>query len=524
MTEQEKQEFLKKQTLFTMSDVIKASNGAILLKPEAMNRIASEYQVTLAKGKIYTLREARDLILNEEIKRREKPLESIDEEVKQELSDASLKVVSYFRILPASKKNNTLFIAKELNRIFPRTKPSDVIVGIKAAEAQGLIANMDEVIKEYHNQLGLRALAVNIEKFQMNIKDETELVNKVSGFIFNNYQHGYSYGQLNFTLQKSSLSSEIKEKVQNRFYELLMPELTARYQATKYRGTLLAKDILAHYGDFDMNRIFAILDVSTKGLSIDNVRFEAYRIEDEPFIKDVLINGSKNRLSAEEIANQLKEVGSEYPMDFIIRTIRTMQGMRLVLPYNGIINALNNPQKQAQADTEDLHPVVYNRFELSPEGEFVETGLQPVETEKSLQPVESRPVSVGKKHKIVKREKAITAPDKKAVIAGLIVAAGAISTAVLTSIFGVSPVEAAKNTAASIASFVTGNVFLSQVIPTTVTLIQNLSVFGLATAGTVAWLRRRKAKQKEQRRQEILEVLEEVTREKEEAEKGGKLR
>ncbi len=523
MTEQEKQEFWKKQTLFTMSDIIRASNGTILLKPDAMNRIASEYQITLAKGKIYSLREARDIILNEEIKRREHPLESANEEKEQTLSDAALKVVSYFRIVPSSKKNNNLFLAKELNRIFPRTKPSEIIAAIKAAKEQGLIDNAEDVIKEYHNQLGLRALAVNIEKFQMNIKDETELVNKISGFIFNNYKHGYSYGQLNFTLQKSSISSEMKEKVQARFYELLMPELVQRYQATKYRGSLLAKDILEHYGDFDMNRIFAILDVSTNGLDIDKVRFESYRIEDEPFIRDILIDGNKNRLPAEQIAAQLKEVSSEYPMDFIIRTIRDMQAMHLILPYDGIIKSLNNPQKQVE-ETEDLHPVVSGRFQLSPEGEFEETGLQPVETTAEIRPVESKPVSVGKRHKIIKREKAITAPDKKAVIAGLIVAAGAISTAVLTSIFGVSPVEAARNTAASIASFVTGNAFLSQVIPTTVTLVQNLSVFGLATAGTVAWLRRRKAKQKEQRKQEIREVLEEVNREYEEAERGGKTR
>ena len=94
----------------------------------------------------------------------------------------------------------------------------------------------------------------------------------------------------------------------------------------------------------------------------------------------------------------------------------------------------------------------------------------------------------------------------------------------MTSIFGVSPIEAAKNTAASIGSFTAGNAFLSQIIPKTVDLVKNLSVFGVATAGTVAWLRRRKDKKKEQRKREIVEVLDEVMREREEAEKGGRTR
>lgn len=618
MTEQEKQEFWKNQKLFTMSDVIKMPN-AILLKKEAMQRIADEYNLTLIAGKIYTLREAREIILNEETKRRTKPLEdSATVEVQEELSAAASRIISYFRIVPESKKKDILFIAKELNRQFSRmkpsevieginaakaqgliedadvvikeynhqlglksteveaipvseepsfsedasriasyfkivpeskkkdtlfiakelnnhffrTKPSEIIAGIKAAEKQGLIDNADEIIKEYQNQLGLSAISINIEKMSMAIQDQDELVNKLSGFIFNNYKHGYAYGQLNFVLQKSSLSDEVKEKITNRFYELLMPEIEERYKNTKLRGSLLAKDILAHYENFDMNRIFAILDVTTQNLGLELVRYEAYRMDDEPFIKDILIEGNKKRKQATEIAEEIRGMGSEYPIQFIIKTIRDLQKMKLILPYDEIINALKNPQKEEKKEEEstelsvvtgDLQPVVLDRFELSTEGEFIETDIQPIEEDTSSL-AETKPISIGKKHKILKREKAVSAADKKAVIAGLIVAAGAISTAVLSSVFGVSPIEAAKNTAASIASFVAGNAFLSQIIPKTVSLVQNLSVFGLATAGTVAWLRRRKAKQKEQRKQEILEVLEEVRRESEEAEKGGRTR
>ncbi len=540
MTEQEKAEFWKTQQLFTARDIVRAANGMILLSPTAMKKIADEYQLTLPKGKIYPLREARDLILEAETKRRNGTLEATEEKsstiqkpdtevTKKEIPDATLKVVSYFRIVPASKKNDKMFLAHELNRLFSRTKPSEVVLGIDMAEEQGLITNAEELKKEYHNQLGLRAFAVNLEKFNESLKDEKELVSKLSGFMFNNYKHGYQYGQLQLALQKSSLSDEVKKGIIDRFYELLIPELEARYKNTKFRGSLLAKDILSHYDSFDMNRIYAILEISTEGLNIPLVRFESYRLEDEKFIKDILLEGSRKRLSAEDIAVNLKEFNSEYPMDFIIKTVRSMQSMGLVLPYDAIVNILANRQVKKDAAEEieesvELTPVVHNKISLTEDGDFEHENAAAVAPPIVPKSTDIKPVSVGKKHKIIKREKAITAPDKKAVIAGLIMASGAISTAVLTSIFGVSPIEAAKNIAASIGSFTAGNVFLSQIIPATASLVTSLSAVGLATAGTVAWLRRRKAKQKEQRKQEILDVLEEVRREAEEAEKGGKVR
>ena len=115
MTEQEKNEFWATQDLFTLGDVFSA-NGVTLLKKEAMERIAKEYQLTLAKGKIYTFREARDIMLDAEIKRRGKSQEALDK--LEDLPEVTKKVFSYFQHLPESKKNDFIFIGKELNRIF----------------------------------------------------------------------------------------------------------------------------------------------------------------------------------------------------------------------------------------------------------------------------------------------------------------------------------------------------------------------------------------------------------------------
>lgn len=535
MTEQEKQEFWKKQQLFTMSDIVRA-NGMILLSAQAMERVSAEYQITLPKGKIYSLREARDLIINEEIKRREHPLEESPLEQQPDALGDLAKVASYFKIVPPSKKENLLFIGKELNRIFFKVKPSEVVEGIKLAQKQGLIDNADEVIREYHNQLGLRALAINFEKFGHN-EDVNFEVGRISSIMFANYKHGYSFGQLRTVLENSSIESEMQAQIIDRFYELLMPEVVARYQDTKLRGTLLAKDILSNYDEFDMERIFAILDVGTKDLQIDKVRQEAYRIEDEPYVRDILFDSSRKKLSASEIVQQLENLQSEYPKECILATICDMRNKHLVLPYDDIINgymksnvvdpnAKETPEVPIhEEEPNELTPANRSVFELSSSGNFVPnkagTGLSGAET---FSGNDFGPISTGKKHRILNREKAVTAHDKKAVIAALIVAAGAISTAVLTTIFGVSPVEAAKNAVASITSFAHTNTFLSQIIPSTIELVQKLSFFGLATVGTLTWLKRRKAKQKERRKQEIKEILEEVRTEDLEAEIGGRTR
>lgn len=535
MTEQEKQEFWRNQQLFTMNDIIRTPNGAILLNPRAMAKVEEEYQIEIPKGRIFSLREARDLIINEETKRRQKITASSTESEKSTGSAMIEKVASYFKILPLSKKSNLLFIGKELNRIFYRVKPSEVIQGIQLAQEQGLIDNADDIIKSYHNQLGLRALAVNFEKIGKTEEPDVA-VNKLAAFIFANYKHGFSYGQVKQVLGQSSLSNEMKKQITDRFYELLMPDVLARYQDTKLRGSLLAKDILEHYDEFDMERIFAILDIGLPDFQIDKVRYEAYRIEDESYVRDILLDGNRKRLSAAEIVQQLENLQSEYPKECILATICDMRSKHLVLPYDDIINGYLKsnvvdskfePTPEVpihKEEANELIPVNRQVFELSPSGDFIIPNEEGTELSgpEILSSSDFEPISTGKKHRVINREKAVTPKDKKAVIAGLVVAAGAISTAVLTTIFKVSPLEAAKNAAASIASFAAGNVFLSQILPATASLVGNLSLFGLAAVGTVTWLKRVKAKQKEQRKQEILDVLEEVR--KAEAEKGGRTR
>lgn len=519
MTEQEKNEFWATQDLFTLGDVFSA-NGVTLLKKEAMERIAKEYQLTLAKGKIYTFREARDIMLDAEIKRRGKSQEALDK--LEDLPEVTKKVFSYFQHLPESKKNDFIFIGKELNRIFCKCKElSEIEKGILLAQENHLVSDASALIQEFHNQRTLRALAMTVE----NLKNQPDSVNAIASRMFFEYKKGCSFGQIKMLLQKAKLTEEMQTQVIDKFYELLEPMLKQRYQNTNIRGTLLAKDVLKNYDEFDIGRIFDIIEANTQGLQIDRVRKAAYHMEDEPFIRDILLDANRKKMSGAAIAQEIKAVGCEYPIDFIIDTITELKSKGLVLPYNDIINSLKAPNKSKKDEaTDELVPVQHDTLKLTPEGDFEEQ-----EPLNNSQMQSAQPVSVGKKHTIKKREKATSAADKKAVIAGLIVAAGAISTAVLTTVFGVSPLEAAKNTAASISSFVAGSAFLGTIIPNTVSLVQNLSVFGLAAVGTLAWLKRRATKKlldEEKEKERIKQAFEEVWQKREEQaeqkEQGGK--
>ncbi len=68
------------------------------------------------------------------------------------------------------------------------------------------------------------------------------------------------------------------------------------------------------------------------------------------------------------------------------------------------------------------------------------------------------------------------------------------------------------------------NPALAQILPATVDFVKNLAVFGLAATGTIAWLKRKKEKDKSKREAETRELLEKMLQERDEAKEGGKKR
>jgi len=176
-------------------------------------------------------------------------------------------------------------------------------------------------------------------------------------------------------------------------------------------------------------------------------------------IQEVLIKGSKQKWTTSQFVSNLKKIpncrNEEKP----------------------------NKQTQRTAPEEEITPQDKAIATLSPDGKGFEepeekTTMVPVDEE--IIDVDYEPISTGKRHKVIAREKAKSSLDKKTVIAAILVALGAASTAVLSTAFGVNPISAAKNTVTSIMSVASRNPALAQILPATVDFVKNLAVFGLA--------------------------------------------
>lgn len=599
MTQNEITEFWRTQTILTMSDLDANKN----MKPESMERIAAQCNFTIVPGKTYSFKEACDLITQAEIAKRKPPVEE-----KKEESPASI-IVSAFKLLnDHGKSDNVEFVATALKTKFSKISLPDIMEGIKEATNQGLTNSGDEILTEYRFQRSLDVLSSNYEiasqKLQEKQATPEEIVKRFSNFFYQNYSQYKRFGKVHYQLLNSTLPVEVKNQIVDQFYERLAIDIEKKYSKFRISEERLAQEILKDYEDFDMERIFAILDTcNLQNVNIENVRYNAYCIEDEPRVIQDLKEMSSKKLNATDIVHEIENFGLEYPISFVAKTLEKMQQAGLILPYDTvfaiiapekvkpkqseIVTVLLNASREKKnmeeimLDLEELQPKYSNEeivttiqdmqrrglllfvpyedlytalrqkeaeneekseaTDLIPIGrvpatldldkvEFVES--EPGETlsadadiiDVDVLDADFEPISTGKRHKVVKREKAKTSIDKKAVVAAILVALGAVSTAVLSSVFNVSPLSAAKNTVTSIMSVATRNPALAQILPAVGDFVKNLSMFGMAATGTIAWLKRRNKKKTEQRKREIAEVLEEIMMEKEEAERGGKTR
>lgn len=322
---------------------------------------------------------------------------------------------------------------------------------------------------------------------------------------------------------KSNEKEEVeKPQINQTLYALLLVECAQKSAAE------VAAYALGHFSDEEFANCLRAAQLDGRPLPYEefyqilDMRRKAKRVA---FAKAVG-EGIKDKLTPLQMALKLKKLPN-FTEEEVISELQSMKRNGLVLSVDEIIAELQ--PKKAKKEEEDIEALVPKervpaRLDLEKE-EFVEQEVTAIATlDSDVLDADFEPISTGKRHKVVVREKAQSALDKKAVIAAIIVALGAVSTAVLSSIFGVSPLSAAKNTVTSIMSVASRNPVLMQLLPAVGDFVKNLAVFGTAAAGTIAWFKRRKNKKREQNKQEIAEVLEELLREKEEMESGGKTR
>lgn len=511
MTNEEQLEFWKNQTFLTMNDLKRMSNGKFFVSQSAMQKIATAYGLSLPAGKIYLLREAQDIILKAEIEKRKG---------KKEEDKLENRVVAFLSKVPDSRKEDGNFVAKELVRIFGVGQRTSIIEGIELAGKTGVIPNPELLKKSYDIQRNCEFFKYNISVVQ---KDQTlnqeAKEQQIAKFLYMKYKQGYPYGKLYFVLhQDTTIDEETRKRIADCFYTLLQPDIEEKYKDTKMRGTLLAKDVLKTYDGFDMSQIFAILSVTNPEAKIPYAQHCAYQIEDEASVKAFLKVASSRHMKAEDIVSELKDMKLEYPDSEILKTIQIMENSGLILPYQDIYSLmagkkLEEPSPSLEEPEEDVDLIDISR--RRPVAKIYDPAdLEEAPSETHL---EEAIVQPRKSYRIVKRERAMKSADRKTTISCLVFAAGAASTMVLTSVFGVNPAIAAKNCYASISAFASGSAAFAQVLPNSKDFIALLATIGTTFAGTISWLKNRKKyvalKTQAEREEEFSDTFNEINEE-----------
>ncbi len=290
------------------------------------------------------------------------------------------------------------------------------------------------------------------------------------------------------------------------------------------------------YGDTFV--LAEIANMKAKGLRFEDRELYAAYYErfkssaTSHMIVEYLKKAAEQKLSAQEIVARLKKF--EYPDNFMAQLLD--ENLGLELPYDELYPLLGR-KKNVIKEVKGLlaKGSILGSFHLpkrKPKEEEEEKDIPNPEEEEREEKVEPEEEVVEEiedptKIAIVSREKKLASADKKTLLSLIIAAAGGISTAVLTCIFKVNPVVAAQNCAAAIANFTAGNLALQQLVPASKELIGLLTSIGTTFAGTIAYLRTKKKRDKLLKEmEEPEEVVEEETETLEEPqeEKGGRTR
>ena len=350
MTQAEIAKFLITQTVITMNDI----DANKCIKEESKQKIADAFHIELEPVKTYSFKAVIDSIAQAEAKRKE---EAQATEKKEEKTPVE-KIVQFFKLLNSlgkTKETDNLFIVREINRNFSKFSTSDILAGINEAAKQGFINNPEGIIREYHYRRSLRVLNANFEvasqQLENNQLSEADFLNRFSNFLYQNYKQ---FGVL-MTPMEYSFSEELYDKLVDRFYERLAIDIDKKYSSIKLRGNLLAKEIFEDFENLDKYRIFAILStLNLPSLNIDRLHYQVYCIDEgEDLLSDLnkLVN---NGASTKEILElvRVRKSCSEYPKEFMYRTLEDAKKSGISLPYDEISKVLDSEEEIKESEEE----------------------------------------------------------------------------------------------------------------------------------------------------------------------------
>lgn len=534
------------------SDVFIGPDGQQCLNPTASQEIARHYGLSLAEGQVYLVETAGRLIIDGEMKKRADTAQSSEItpniEQKEDVHEIDPNIREVVEFIKTTDETSAFYLAQTLSDKFNHLKVSEIMLGIKQANAEGILPEAGDVSIALTNVMKVKAMTFQINKICAAVTDEQKRLEEIGNLMHNYYNKNVGYGFIRMALSESMISEDDFSWAIDNFYDYIASLIISKCSAENMSIDDTVELILKDFSGFDMGRILYILS-ETQGLphDIDKIAEMLYKREDEADIIELIKKANINRLSAEDIVDEILDFDCEYPISCIIDTLKAYQAKGFVLPYEGIYELLNNLHMEDDYEEEEVAPYGEDGFSWSfiPQSSSTDTDVVidtvvadddarpqiqsetnppsiislleptplpvvPVEEETGFvtdfdEDINNRPhiyidpedVEVlnidsegdnRKRFKIVDRKKEVGIVERRKKIAFLLTGAGTIATIVLVSAFKINPEVAAKNCWASINSFSLGNIGLAQLLPASG---QALGIFTSAAAtfvGTVKYL------------------------------------
>ena len=335
------------------SDVIISPTGQQCLNSEASQKIAEYYGLDLAPGQIYPVEMAGMLIIQEEQKRAnsvqiEESAPVIEEKEEIQAIDPTIREIVEF--IKTTDEKSAFYLAQLLNDEFNHIRVSEIMLGLKQANAEGVLSNADDVAVALTNLLKVKAITFQVNKICSSIADEQERLQEVTNLMHNYYNRNVGYSFIRMALSESTISEEEFSYAIDNFYDYIASQIISKSTNLSLEET--ADLILKDFSAVDMGRTLAIL-AETDGLAhdINAIAEMLYKKDDEEDIIKLMKKAQKNRLSAQEIVDEILDFNCEYHISFIINTLKDYQARGFVFPYDEIYAILDNLDKEDVIET-----------------------------------------------------------------------------------------------------------------------------------------------------------------------------
>jgi hypothetical protein len=493
MKEEEIKELLAKYIILSPAD-----NGRILVTAEASRIIADEYKINLAENERFSPQEiSKFIIQKEDMKRAAAASIAAAKEKNTAVLPADEEVVFINPIEEIiSRYDNYRNIAKAILEELPHLSESERKECAIQAEKAGLIESADDLIEMIKEVFQANSVFLRMKGLKFNIKDEDKLVDQISKLMITTYSAGIiNFGRLRLMLNDSALelSEEMINTCVDNFYIQKQKDITSRYTNTELSSDGITHDILRNYDDLNVIYVVDALKMVDPPLEVDAITYLLYMNEDAKNVKLLFKN---DKLSPEDILEELRDFALEYPNWCVEKTINGLRKEGLDIPFDEIYEAYCNSGRLELCGPEESDDFVKdptNEVAAFDGEDFLEPSalLIPGQREISILPedelIQDEPTR--KRLRIVDRAKETEKTEKKITIATTMVAAGMLSTMIFGVLYFIPPSEAATNCFAVMEPLYNSIPGIPEMLPYKPAIIGIFAAAATSFIGTIKFLR-----------------------------------